>query len=236
MVNPQQRTPAKNQPTGAPSSRTGPGRFPQRQPDAAAQRSGTPTQARSHGVQVGASEAACPSCNQIDRVQSVSVVYRDGRQVTELRLNHYDAGGYPSRISGRATTITPLARALTPPRQPRTLTMPIVVFATTAFLQWWLLVTDAQDGAASQSGALQFLIFGLVVELACGLVIWRRRIRQITQGPVAGRALDLWRRAWYCGRCGVAYLPGSRAVPAAQLTRALLRRAEWEVNAATSGV
>ncbi|AGL16102.1 hypothetical protein L083_2592 [Actinoplanes sp. N902-109] len=60
------------------------------------------------------------------------------------------------------------------------------------------------EGGRYGTGALAGVL-GVVVALHAAVVPWWRRVAA-RRGQAVGRAWYLWRRSWYCRRCGVVSL------------------------------
>jgi hypothetical protein len=128
-----------------------------------------------------------------------------------------------------------LAAALAPPRRRRFAKVPIAVVV-------FLVICGALNLiAAAASGSLGGLVgAALMCALAVGVTLRVVPRRRAAPGLSVDRARWLWRRCWYCGRCGVVSLhtPGvSMLLPAADLATALLdlaSRLVWRARTATA--
>lgn len=178
---------------------------------------------------------ACPHCRQIERVQHVPAVYRNG-------LGSYHgsssavgfAGGhvaYGAAVYG-GVTVSGIASALSPAPAPRKagwlLGAGLFFIAPLALMVWISLnmtrhgdpaaVTAAQKGGYAFGTWLLPLFFLLPVALFLGVFV--RRVRHnslVFRGQPA--AIAVWNHGWYCDRCGGAFFPvGTPApVPTGQL-------------------
>jgi hypothetical protein len=173
--------------------------------------------------------ATCPNCRRLDQVRAVPAVRHAGIQITQVQLRHHDVAGYGGRITGSATSMTPLARALAPPAAPRTPTAATIVLVLTGF--FLLVLLQSRPNVQSLIDVLPGVLLLAAIDALCGLVISRRLRARRVHGPVAARALELWQASWYCGRCGIAYLPGTKPVAATTLTAYLLTWARADIVA-----
>lgn len=154
----------------------------------------------------------CLRCHHADQSVSVAAVVREGRRTGVARGSMPGRFGYDVPIEARVELTTALARALTPPMKPRSVTKPAIAFSVSGALALWdlqLAVLNPVDGTAWFG-----LLFFSIVALGSGwLLRARHRDLQVT-GPVVNDAWTLWRRSWYCRRCGVVsvYTPGGATV------------------------
>jgi hypothetical protein len=178
----------------------------------------------------------CLSCARTDRLVRVPVLFQQ-RAIHEVRGRVPGPYGYSVPVRARAVRTSPLEAALAPPRRRRLSKVPLAVAAILGMCGALNLV------AAAASGSLGgFVGAAVICALAAGAIlrIVRRHRAAPSSGVVVGRALWLWRRCWYCGRCGVVSLhtPNvSTMLPAATLATALVglaSRLVWRARTAPS--
>ena len=169
----------------------------------------------------------CLQCRRLDRLESVPAAVRSGHSTGVVRGTVTGRFGYDVPVSGRVVQVSALARALAAPRRPRAATGPAIVFGGSALLALWNLlmaVSDPADGTAWFG-----LAFFLAVAASSGRVLRARQRRLQVMGPLVDEAVRLWRRSWYCRRCGVVsvYGPGApTTVAASGLASALISVAQ----------
>lgn len=172
-------------------------------------------------------ESVCLRCRRLDQLVSVPAAVRAGHSTGVVRGSVVGRFGYDVPVSGRVVQVSALARALAAPRRPRAGTGPAITIAGSVLLALWnlqLAVLDSGDGTAWFG-----LVFFVAVAVGSGWVLRSRQRRLRVMGPLIDDAIGLWRRSWYCRRCGVVslYGPGApRAVAASGLASALLLAAQ----------
>jgi hypothetical protein len=169
-------------------------------------------------------ERGCLRCGRVDRLVSVPAAVRDGRSTGEVRGSVTGRYGYDVPVRGRVVHVSALSRALAAPRRPRTVTAPAVALGISALLALWnlQLAVLEPDGGSAWFG----LVFFAVVAVVNGWALRARQRHLQVTGSVVDDAIGLWRRSWYCHRCGVVsvYGPGAPTVVAAGgLASALIR-------------
>jgi hypothetical protein len=169
----------------------------------------------------------CLRCRRLDRLESVPAAVRSGHSAAVVRGSVTGRFGYDVPVSGRVVQVSALAHALAAPRRPRSATRLAVVFGGSALLASWnllLAVSDPADGTAWFG-----LVFFLAVAVGSGWVLLARQRRLQVMGPLVDEAVGLWRRSWYCHRCGVVSVFGPGApttVAASGLAAALISVAQ----------
>lgn len=151
----------------------------------------------------------CLQCRRVDQVVSVPAAVRAGHSTGMVRGSVVGRFGYDVPVSGRVVHVSALARALAAPRRPRAVTGPAVVFGGSALLALWnlqLAVLDPSGGTAW----FGLLFFAVVAVGSCWALRARHRDLRV-MGPLVDEAIGLWRRSWYCRRCGVVSVYGSGA-------------------------
>jgi hypothetical protein len=86
-------------------------------------------------------------------------------------------------------------------------TKPAVALGISGWLVVWnlqLAVLDPRNGTAWFG-----VVFFALVTMASGWVLRARHRQAVSMGPLVDEAIGLWRRSWYCGRCGVVSVYGS---------------------------
>lgn len=129
----------------------------------------------------------------------------------------------------RSVHVGSLAVALRAPRRPSFARWPALAVAVAGLLT----VECLQIAATGHSGvAAAGAVFWLVITTVCGARL-RNRFRDTSGAVLASRALYLWRRSLYCGRCGVVTVTttaGSAVLPADPLAphlSDLAARLQW---------
>jgi hypothetical protein len=178
---------------------------------------------------------ACPNCGQLERVQHIPAVYRNG-------LGSYYgtssavgvAGGHVAYGYGvhQGVTISNTAGALSPApalRKAGGLLAASLFFVPPLVLMVWIALNMTHQGeptatTAVQKGSYAFgtwllpTFFSLPIILFLAAFVRRmRRNDLIRRGQAA--AVAVWSHGWYCDRCGGAFFPvGTPApVPTGQL-------------------
>lgn len=172
-------------------------------------------------------DAVCLQCRRLDKLVSVPAAVRAGRSTGEVRGSVTGQFGYDVPVRGRVVQVSALARALAAPRRPRAATGPAIVFGLAALLALWNLLLAVSDPAGGTSWF--GLVFFAVVAAGSGWVLRARQRRIQVMGPLVDDAIGLWRRSWYCRRCGVVsvYGPGApTTVGTSGLASALIAVAE----------
>ena len=172
-------------------------------------------------------ESVCLRCRRLDQLVSVPAAVRAGHSAGVVRGSVTGRFGYDVPVSGRVVQVSALARALAAPRRPRGATGPAIVFGVSVLLALWNLLLAVSDPAG---GTAWFgLVFFLGVAAGSGWVLRTRQRRLQVMGPLVDEAVGLWRRSWYCRRCGVVsvYGPGApTTVAAGGLASALISVAQ----------
>lgn len=178
---------------------------------------------------------ACPHCGQVERVQHVPAVYRNGLGMYQGSSSAVGvAGGHVAY--GYAThggvMISGISSALSPapaPRKAGWLLGASAFFIPPFVLMVWIALNMTRHGSSSavtaaQKGGYAFgtwlmpAFFLLPVALFLGAFIRRvRRNGLVSRGQHA--AFAIWNAGWYCDRCGGAFFPVGTpaAVPTGQL-------------------
>jgi hypothetical protein len=172
-------------------------------------------------------DSVCLRCRRLDQLVSVPAAVRAGHSTGVVRGSVTGRFGYDVPVSGRVVQVSALARALAAPRQLRAATGPAIVFGGSALLALWNLLVAVSDptGGTAWFG----LVFFLAVAVGSGWVLRARQRRAQVMGPLVDEAVELWRRSWYCRRCGVVsvYGPGApTTVAASGLASALISVAQ----------
>lgn len=165
---------------------------------------------------------ACPGCAGLDQVQRVSEVYRAG-------TSRYGATGWAVGAAGgqlaflhiahTGTTVSALAAALDPRPAIRSHRGLAVIGGLLLVCALGLIVLDgvlvanglrAGFHGITYQAVLLMLVPPLVFAVPAAMMLTaplraNRWKRQVAQGMP--HAYTVWQRAWYCHRCGGAYLP-----------------------------
>lgn len=172
-------------------------------------------------LRLGQLQLCCPGCGQVERVQHVPAVYRDGIASyggcawSVGAVGGYSAYGY-SAHSG--TSVSSVAGALAPsPLERRTggLVAAGAFFAALVGVGILIARVATRTGPPGGSqlpnvGAAAWMIpalAGLPLLLIAALLLERVRANGRIRG---GRpaASHVWRHGWYCHRCGGVFFPG----------------------------
>lgn len=183
--------------------------------------------------------ARCLSCRRADQLVRVVAVVRQERVVHDVRGIASDPFGNPVPVRARAVRTSALAAALAPPRRrraPMLASAVVVVFGVGGVMNMVVAV------AAADVGGFLGAVVGVSLA-ACGAWwVIRRRKDASASATLIDRARWLWRRCWYCRRCGVVSLlmpSGSTTLPAADLGPALVAlasRLKWRPVTVRPGV
>jgi hypothetical protein len=165
---------------------------------------------------------SCLRCARPDRLSRVEAVVRQQRTTTIVHGEVTGQYGYAVPVRARAVHTSQLAAALVPPRRPSPAVSLAVLAALATFGAAGSLATVVASGGTR--GITGAAVMGLLA--AVGWLLVRARSADLSRSrSVAGRALWLWRRCWYCHRCGVVSLftpNGSATLAADALAPALL--------------
>jgi hypothetical protein len=174
----------------------------------------------------------CLRCGRVDRMVGVPAVIRDGRSTTVVRGQVVDPWGPTVPLRANATRVSALAAALARPRRPLPPAVPIAVLVIAGLMEFGAVdVAIADHGRYGTAVLAGFL--AVVVALCAVLAGWWRG-EAARRGQVASRALYLWRRCWYCGRCdmvSVVTTAGSHLLAARGLAASLTSlaaRMRWQ--------
>lgn len=141
--------------------------------------------------------AMCLRCRHADQVVSVPAVVREGRHVARVRGYLHGPPGYLVHVRVRGVQVSQLASMMAPPRVARSWisAAPLALVALFVLVIVEVNLERSSGSVASSWTSLVFLILAAV-----GVVRLRGRGGG---GADVRRALWLWRRCWYCRRCGV---------------------------------
>lgn len=175
-------------------------------------------------------EPVCLRCQSSDQLASVAAVVRDGRSTSVVHARVLDRSGYAVPIRARVARTSDLAQELATPQLPRPATSWAVALGVSGLLAAWNL-QGALNGGGSTAwfGAVAFA----VTAGACGALLRVRGHQTRVARPMAEGAVWLWRRSWYCHRCGVVSVltpNGSAVVGAGRLGASLVdlsRETRW---------
>ncbi|AUI58809.1 hypothetical protein [Amycolatopsis sp. BJA-103] len=176
-------------------------------------------------------ELACPRCAQVDQVQSVPAVFQAGQTTYRVQgsMTAVPAGDgvVYTATAHRGVSVTATAAALNPYPVVRgggcfltlTLLMLIPAFVFVSFANDVLAENPAPTaggrvGAAIGAWIFPFGAFALVALFAVLFVLRLRRNARIRRG--IPDALEYWRQAWFCHRCGGVFFPRGDLMPAAE--------------------
>jgi hypothetical protein len=172
---------------------------------------------------------ACPHCGQVERVQHVPAVYRNGLGMYQGSSAAIGVAGghvaYANAVHG-GVTISSIASALSPapaPRKAGWLLGASLFFIPPFVLMVWIALNMTRHGSPTAVTAAQksgyafgtwlipvFFLLPVVLFLAAFI----RRVRRnslVLRGQHA--ALAVWNQAWYCDRCGGAFFPAGTPGP-----------------------
>lgn len=165
---------------------------------------------------------SCLSCGRPDRLSRVDAVFREQRTTTVVQGEVTGQYGFAVPVRAHAVHTGLLASALGPPRYSRQAAgLAVLAGLATLGAAGSLDTVVAYGGARGATGAV---VTGLLA--VAGWLLVRARSRDVSRSRIlTGRALWLWKRCWYCHRCGVVSLftpNGSTTLPADALAPALL--------------
>lgn len=174
--------------------------------------------------------ARCLSCRRADQLVRVVAVVRQERVVHDVRVIACESYGSPMPVRARAVRTSALAAALAPPRRRRA---PMLASAVVIVVAMGSVMNMIAALAAADVGGLLAAVVGICLA-ACGAWwVIRRRKDVVASATLINRARWLWRRCWYCRRCGVVSLlmpNGSTTLPVTGLGPALVAlasRLKW---------
>jgi hypothetical protein len=187
--------------------------------------------------EVRESASACLKCGS-GELRRVEVVYREGRAVAEFRgMAMGTSEVLPVRVRG--VRMTALARELAPPRRPPSMVLPAVALSVIGLFAAVLFLTLFEEGSG---GSWPGLVLLVVLAIPFGMLL---RSRSKLANTVTPRDVDranwLWRRCWFCRRCGsVSLVAPGHAIPLphcrlASSLVAVARRMQWRRPAPGSG-
>jgi hypothetical protein len=163
----------------------------------------------------------CLGCRTTDRLVRVEAVVQQQRTATVIRGRVPGPFGSPMPLRARTVHTTRLAVALAPPRRPRSITGPTIVLGVAGLATAVNLL--AAVGSGDGSAIAGVIIMGSLAAGAARVLHIRRAAA--AAWPRGRRATWLWRRCWYCQRCGTVSLltPAlTAALPATGLAAYLL--------------
>jgi hypothetical protein len=178
------------------------------------------------------SAVLCLRCGPGGRVTRVATIFRGERDVVRVRgmaVGAQVGGVLP--VTARAVRVSALARALAPPRRPRSAVVPAVLLGAVGL--FGVVVAEVSLAAEGDSGAGPVAVMLAVAAVVCGALVWSRRHNHGVARRDVDRARWLWERCWYCRRCGSVSLLAptvSRELPADGLAAAVLdmaRQLRW---------
>ncbi|GIF26834.1 hypothetical protein BJ973_000074 [Actinoplanes tereljensis] len=142
---------------------------------------------------------SCLRCARPDRLSRVEAVVRQQRTTTVVHGQVTGPYGYAVPVRAHAVHTSRLASALAPPRGPRPpASLALLAIVTTLGAARSLDTVVASAGAHGKTGAMV-----MVALAAAGWLLVRARSADLSRSrTVADRALWLWKRCWYCHRCG----------------------------------
>jgi crotonobetainyl-CoA:carnitine CoA-transferase CaiB-like acyl-CoA transferase len=178
----------------------------------------------------------CLRCDGRDQLARVEAVVREGRYTGFVQGWVAGRDGYDVPIQARMVQTTGLARSLAPPGRPLAATGWAVVSAVAVVLM--LGAASMVFNAPANGGAWVCTAMIAVVSVA-SVVVWFARLRAGQRmGSLVEGARWLWRRSWYCHRCGLVSVltpNGSTVVDSRDLASSLIElsgRTQWRVRGA----
>lgn len=194
---------------------------------------------------VAASEAAntaasaegrrCLRCGDGDRIVAVSAVVREGHSTTQIRGRLVGSPGLNLPFRAGAVQMSGVAQALAPPRRPMSPVVPVCAAVVAGLVELVVIQSAVAEGGRFGTGALA-AVLGVGVAVFAVVAWWWRR-EALRRGLEVERARYLWRRSWYCSRCGVVsvfWAGACRVLGARRLAADLLMLAgelQWERRA-----
>jgi hypothetical protein len=132
----------------------------------------------------------------------------------------------------RAVRVSALAAALAAPRRPLSPAVLVICLVVAGLVELAAVQTAMSEDGRYGTGELAG-VGGIAVTLLAVFVSWWRR-EAARRGQMVERARYLWRRSWYCHRCGaisVFWTGGARVLGARSFAAdlmALARQIKWE--------
>jgi hypothetical protein len=146
-------------------------------------------------------QLSCLKCGSTDRLSSASAVVREGRSTAVVRGQIMGSPGVDLPFRASASKVSGLAEAVAAPRRPMSPAVPVAGLVVAGAVELAVVESAVSEGGRYGTGALA-VVLGVVVGLLAALVPWWRR-EAARRGQTVERAWYLWRRSWYCRRCGV---------------------------------
>ena len=146
-------------------------------------------------------QPSCLKCGGTDRLSSVPAVVPEGRSTAVVRGRITGSPGVDLPFRASASQVSYLAEALAAPRRPMSPAVPVAGLVVAGVVELAVVESAVSEGGRYGTGALA-VVLGVVVGLLAALVPWWRR-EAARRGQRVERAWYLWRRSWYCRRCGV---------------------------------
>jgi hypothetical protein len=144
---------------------------------------------------------SCVKCGGTDLLVTVPAVVREGRSTAVVRGRITGLPGVDLPFRASASKVSGLAQALAAPRRPMSPAVPVAGLVVAGLAELAVVASAVSEGGRYGTGALAGVL-GVVVALLAALVPWWRR-EAARRGQATDRAWYLWRRSWYCRRCGV---------------------------------
>lgn len=161
------------------------------------------TLAASEAANTAASDEgrSCLRCGGVDRIAAVPAVVREGRSTTEIRGRLVGSPGVNLPFRAGAVQVSGLAQALAAPRRPMSPVVPVGAAVVAGLVELVVIQSAVSEGGRYGTGALAGVLGVGVAVFAVVAWWWRREV--VRRGLEVERARYLWRRSWYCSRCGV---------------------------------
>lgn len=170
---------------------------------------------------------ACLHCGDPGPMEPVPAVYRAGRHVLDVRGYAWGPAVSPFTLRARGVRMSPLAASLAPPT---VLGLRVVTTSVIGLvLVTGLVVADAVSSRRLGSPAESCISTAGPLLMLVVAAVWLRRRKAGAGGRRTQRALWLWRRCWYCRRCGHVSLMSpatSTALPPTRLADSLRELAD----------
>lgn len=143
----------------------------------------------------------CLRCGGVDRIAAVPAVVREGRSTTEIRGRLMGSPGVNVPFRAGAVQVGGLTQALAAPRLPMSPVAPVGAAVVAGLVELVVIQSAVSEGGRYGTGALAGVLGVGVAVFAVFAWWWRREAAR--RGLEVERARYLWRRSWYCSRCGV---------------------------------
>lgn len=174
-------------------------------------------------LEVAGEVRGCVRCGRVDQIVSVPAVVREGRSSAVVRGRVTGSPGFDLPFRAHSVGTTGLAAQLAPPRRPMSPAVPTTALVLLGLIEFGVVQAAVAEHGRYGTGALAGCL--AVVVGVCAVLAWWWRCEAARRGQLVDRAQYLWRRCWYCRRCGVVSVftaAGPRVLAAGNLAAGLM--------------